>query len=61
MKTKPKIGSFADLEERSLIETLEARDVVFNSHLTMQERMPYQTLINSILHKAVNWTQVWQR
>jgi len=92
MKTKPKIGSFTDLEERSLIETLEARDVVFKSHLTparkkqieamaratmsgerekitlrisrndlarlkskaMQEGMPYQTLINSILHKAVN-------
>ena len=92
MKTKPKIGTYADDEERDLIESLEADDAVFLSHLTparkkeieaiaratmngerekitlrvsrsdlsrlkskaMQEGMPYQTLINSILHKAVS-------
>jgi predicted DNA binding CopG/RHH family protein len=92
MKTNPTIGSYADEEERDLIESLEADDAVFVSHLTparkkqieamaratmnderekitlrisrsdlscikskaMQEGMPYQTLINSILHKAVS-------
>ena len=92
MKTKPKIGAFTDPEERSLIESLEAPDAVFKSHLTparkkqievmaratmngerekitlrisrndltrikskaLQEGLPYQTLINSILHKAVS-------
>jgi predicted DNA binding CopG/RHH family protein len=92
MTTKPKIGTYADDEERDLIESLEADDAVFVSHLTparkkeieaiaratmngerekitlrvsrsdlsrlkskaMQEGMPYQTLINSILHKAVS-------
>ncbi len=92
MKTKPQIRSYADDEERDLIEALEADDAVFVSHLTparkkqieavaratmngerekitlrvlrsdlsrikskaLQEGMPYQTLINSILHKAVS-------
>ena len=92
MKAKPNIESLTDNEERSLIESLEASDAVFKSHLTparkkqieamaratmnderekitlrisrsdlsrikskaMQEGMPYQTLINSILHKAVS-------
>jgi predicted DNA binding CopG/RHH family protein len=92
MKTKPMIGNYLDDEERELIESLEADDAVFKSHLTparkkqiemiaratmngerdkitlrisrsdlsrlkskaLQEGMPYQTLINSILHKAVS-------
>jgi predicted DNA binding CopG/RHH family protein len=92
MKTKPLIGNYLDDEERELIESLEADDAVFKSHLTparkkqiemiaratmngerdkitlrisrsdlsrlkskaLQEGMPYQTLINSILHKAVS-------
>jgi predicted DNA binding CopG/RHH family protein len=92
MKTNPTIGKYIDEEERDLIESLEADDAVFKSHLTptrkkqieamaratmnderekitlrisrsdlsrikskaMQEGMPYQTLINSILHKAVS-------
>jgi len=92
MKTKPTIGKYFDEEERELIESIEADDAVFKSHLTparkkqieaiaratmngerekitlrisrndlsrlkskaMQEGMPYQTLINSILHKAVS-------
>jgi predicted DNA binding CopG/RHH family protein len=92
MKNKPTIGSYMDDEERELIESLEAPDADFKSHLTparkkqieaiarstlngerekitlrisrtdltrikskaMQEGMPYQTLISSILHKAVS-------
>ncbi len=92
MKSKPTIGKYLDDEERQLIESLEADDASFKSHLTptrkkqieaiaratmsgerekitlriprsdlarlkskaLQEGMPYQTLINSILHKAVS-------
>ncbi len=86
------IGKYNDDDERELIETLEADDAQFVSHLSperraelqeiahaamndecekitlrisrkdlirikskaMQEGMPYQSLINSILHKAVS-------
>ncbi len=92
MNPEPKIGFYIDDEERELVETLEASDAKFKSHLTparkkqleaiaratmngerekitlrisradlsrlkskaLQEGMPYQTLINSILHKAVS-------
>jgi predicted DNA binding CopG/RHH family protein len=92
MAKELKIGKYLDEEEKQIIETVEAEDCVFVSHLTpkrkkeieamaraamnpvrekitlriaqndlmrlkakaMSEGMSYQTLIGSILHKAVS-------
>jgi predicted DNA binding CopG/RHH family protein len=63
MAKEPKIGAYLDDEKKQMIETLEADDAVFVSHLTpkrkkeieaMSEGKPYQTLVGSILHKAVS-------